>query len=122
MKTLKILGFGLINYIVRFAVGGALFMGAKMNPTGFWYGFILTAVAFVVSLLLLKFVMKPSSLSESLRVAFIWVIMCLALDAATAKPIVQVDLGFLFTEIQTWTRSLIILVAALFAVKKNFVT
>ncbi len=120
MKIVKILGFGLVNYVVRFAVGGALFTGMKMNPEGFWFGFILTAVAFVSTLVFLKYAVKPGSIKEGFGIVFVWFIITLGLDALTAEPIVQVDVNYLFSELQVWTRSLVMFVAIPLAVRKHY--
>ena len=34
MNKIKVFLFGLLNYLIRFAVGGALYMGLKMDAEG----------------------------------------------------------------------------------------
>ncbi len=119
MKTTKILGFGLVNFIIRFIVGGILYMGIKMDPIGFWYGFLMTVTAGVVAYILLKSVMKPQTTGEALKIAFVWIIIALIIDVLTAEPIVKVSVSSLFSELQTWTRLAVILLIAPFTVSKT---
>ena len=119
MEAIKILGVGLVNFVVRFAVGGALFMGMEMNPESFMFGFILTVVAFVTTCVFLKYVMKPTSMNEAFSIVAVWFVLTLVLDALTAKPVVQVDVGYLFSQIQVWTRSLVMFAAIPFAINKS---
>jgi short subunit fatty acids transporter len=118
LSPIKLIGFGIVNYAIRFAVGGFLFLGLKMNPTGFLYGFLLTLTAFVVAYLLMRFFLKPKSKKEAFLAAGMWILIAFALDAATAEPIVRVPVESLFREPQTWTRALVILLAAPFAIRK----
>ncbi len=118
MKTSKILGFGLVNFILRFIVGGVLYMGIKMDPMGFGYGFLMTLTAGVVAYVLLKFVMKPVTTTEALKIAFVWIIIALVIDVLTAEPIVKVSVSSLFSELQTWTRLAVMLLVAPFTVRK----
>lgn len=116
MRITKILGIGLLNYLIRFAVGGVLMMGVKMDPEGLAFGVILTVVAFLAAIGLLRFVIKPATLKEALTVAVSWVIIALILDILTAQPIVKVPASYLLSELQTWTRLAAILLAAPLAV------
>ena len=111
----KIILFGFINYIVRFAVGGFLFMGIKMNPIGFWYGSLLTLTALISTLIFLKFIIKPKTSKSAAKTIIIWILIALALDIVTAEPIVHVNISYLLSEIQTWTRLLIMFLAIPFA-------
>src|SRR3989344_5866351 len=115
-RTVKVIGFGLINFIARFIVGGILLLGVKMNPTGLGFGSLITVVALVIAYVLLKFVMKPRTIKEALGIAGVWVVMALVLDMVTAEPIVGVTVPYLFSELQTWTRLVVILIVAPFAV------
>jgi hypothetical protein len=118
MRIFKIILFGIIAFAIRFAVGGALYMGAKINPQGFWYGVILSFVAFLATLIFLRFVIKPKSLREALGIAVLWTIFAIILDIASAGPILHVPIRYLFSEIQVWTRLIAIIIAAFFAVRK----
>ena len=115
----KILGLGLAVYVVRFALGGILYIQVGINPTTFMYGFWLTVAAGVMAYLLLKFAVKPTSTKEALTVAFVWVILALVIDMITAKPVINVPISYLFAEIQTWARVGIMLLVAPFTVKKQ---
>jgi len=119
MNYFKIITFGLAGYFVRFAVGGILYLGVKMDPIGFWYGASLTAVALVASYLLLKFVIKPANAGEAFLVAAIWVAIAFALDMITAQPVVHVSALYMLGEPQFWTRLAAILVVVPFAVAKT---
>jgi|SRR3989344_897649 len=111
-RILKIIGFGVLNFLVRFLVGGILFQAIKMDPLGFWFGFLLTATALIVSYLLLRFVVKPQSVKEAVIIALVWIVIALFFDIITAKPIVGVSVFFLFSQIQAWARLLVILAVA----------
>ncbi len=119
MRIAKIVGFGLVNYAVRFAVGGLLYKVVAMNPLGFGYGFLLTLTAFVASFIFLRFVIKPITLNEALFIAGVWVVMALVLDIVTAQPIVGVTPSYLLQELQTWTRLLAVLAAGFFSVRQR---
>ena len=119
MKNVKIIGFGILNFIIRFAIGGFLFLGIKIDPVGFLYGFLLTLTAFTSSYLLLRFAIKPVKLKEALIISVIWAFMALVFDIATAEPIVRIPISSLFGEIQTWTRLSVIILAAFFATSKK---
>ncbi|TSC64668.1 MAG: hypothetical protein G01um1014106_19 [Parcubacteria group bacterium Gr01-1014_106] len=71
MKVLKIVGFGILNFIGRFIVGGILFMGLKMDPEGFLFGAILTITAFVLAYILLRYIMPPSTLAAAVQIAIV---------------------------------------------------
>lgn len=118
MSKTKIFIYGLINYAIRFFVAGYLYMGAGMNPVGFNYGLILTLLATVLAFVLLKYLVKPNSTNEAVKIALVWIVMALILDIITAEPIVHVTISSLFTELQTWTRLLVILIVAPFTIKK----
>ena len=112
----KTIGYGIVNFLIRFIIGGILFMGVKMNPITPPYGIILTLVALITAYVLLRYVMKPSSVNEAITIAVIWIIIALVLDVITAKPIVKVEVSTLLREWQTWTRLLVMLVVAPFSV------
>jgi hypothetical protein len=118
-KAVKVLIFGILNFLARFIVGGVLFMGLKMNPTGWAFNIILTIAALAAAYLLLRFAMKPVNLTEALTIAAVWAVIALALDAITAQPIVGVPAAFLLSQVGTWTRSLVILVAAPFSLRQK---
>ena len=109
--------FGIANYLIRFVVGGVLFMGVKLNPEGFAFGFLLTATALVTAYCLLKFVIKPQSLGEGMAIALVWAGIALVLDILTAEPVVGVSASYLLTQPQAWTRLLAIVAVAPFTVK-----
>jgi hypothetical protein len=118
-RAAAIVGFGLINYLARFIVGGVLFMGLRMDPASFAFGFILTATAALAAYVLLKFVMKPGTVRQALIIAAVWAAMALILDILTAEPVVQVTVSYLLAQPQTWTRLIVILLVAPFTVRKN---
>ena len=117
-RIFKIIGFGVLAFLARFIVGGILFQGIKINPLGFWFGFLVTVTALIVAYVLLRFVMKPQSAKEAVFIAIVWVVMALFLDVVTAKPIVGVSISFLLSQIQVWTRLLVIVLVAPFTVQK----
>ncbi len=119
IRRANIFFVGLLNFFLRFLVGGVLLLGAKLNPTSLLFGFLLTLTALVVAVLLLRFVVKPTSLREALAVSVVWVGIALLLDVVTAEPIVKVSVPYLFSEPQTWTRLAAIVVAAPLAVRKQ---
>lgn len=112
VKSLKVVGVGVVNFLARFFVGGMLLLGLKMNPESFVFGFILTVTAFAVAFLLLRFVMKPNTRAAAVKIALVWMVLALLLDVVTAVPIVQVSVSYLLSEVQTWTRLFAILLAA----------
>jgi hypothetical protein len=114
VKTLKTLGVGVVNFLARFIVGGILFMGVGMNAEGFAFGVLLTLAAAIVAYVLLKYVMKPASTGEAVKIALVWVVIAAVLDLATAQPVVGVAPSFLATQIQFWTRLLAIVAVAPF--------
>ena len=118
-RIVKIIGFGVLAFLTRFLVGGILFQGIKMNPLGFWFGFLITVTALIVAYVLLRFVMKPQSVKEAVFIAIVWVVIALFLDIVTAKPIVGVSVSFLLSQIQAWTRLLVIVLVAPFTVQKT---
>jgi len=118
-KGLRRLGWGFVNYLVRFFVGGVLFMGIKMNPEGFTYGFLLTATAAVTAYCLLRFIVKPHSLKEAIKISLAWATLALILDITTAQPIIGIDASYLLSEVQTWTRLLAIIAVAPFVIQKD---
>ncbi len=119
MKTVKLVGFGILNYAVRFAVGGLLYKAVEMDPLGFWYGFLLTLTALIASFIFLRFVIKPANLGEAMFAAGVWVVIALALDIITAEPIVGVTPVYLLQETQTWTRLIAVFLAGLFAARSR---
>jgi len=90
VKARQVIGVGIVNYLARFLVAGALFQGLKMNPESFAFGFATTAVALVAAYVLLRFVMKPTSVKQALTIAVGWAVMALAIDAATARPLLNI--------------------------------
>lgn len=112
MKSLKVIGVGVVNFLARFFVGGMLLLGLKMNPETFVFGFILTVTALVVAFLLLRFVMKPNTRASAVKIALVWTVLALLLDMVTAEPVVKVFVPYLLSEVQTWTRLFAILLAA----------
>ncbi|TSC71740.1 MAG: hypothetical protein G01um101438_942 [Parcubacteria group bacterium Gr01-1014_38] len=113
MRVLKVIGFGILNFVGRFLVGGILFAGLKINPETFVFGATLTVTAFLLAYGLLRFVMRPPTRAAAVKIAFVWILIAALFDAMTAGPIVNVSAAYLFSEVQTWTRLLAILVAAL---------
>ncbi len=111
MKVFKIILFGLINYFLRFALGGFLYMGTNMNPIGFWYGFSLTTASFIFTLIFLKFVIKPETTKNAIGIIFTWILIALVLDIISAGPVVHIEIGYLLSEIQTWTRLFVMFLA-----------
>ena len=118
MKNVKLIGIGLVNYLIRFGVAGVLFQGLKVNPEGAFFGVTITLVALVVAYLLLRFVMRPATIAEALRVAVVWVLLALVLDVITGITLLKLPLGYYFSEWQTWTRLAAILAVAPFSVRK----
>jgi len=104
MNYFKIITFGVVNYLIRFAIGGMLYLGAGINPVGLGYGTTLTAVALISSYLFLRFVIKPRSMAEAFEIAAIWVAIAFILDVVTAQPIVHVSILYMLGEWQFWTR------------------
>ena len=122
MKAVKnvklIVGVGLANYLIRFAVAGVLLRGVGVDPTGVAFGALVTIVALLAAYVLLKFVMKPASRADAFRIALVWVVIALILDAITGVTLLKLPLGYYFSEWQTWTRLIVILLVAPFAVRK----
>lgn len=116
--TFKIIGFGVLNFLGRFIVGGILYKGIQMNPIGFAYGAALTITAFVFTYILMKFIIKPASMNDAFMVAILWVIISLAFDIIAASPIYNVPIAYLLGEGATWTRLLAIFAAVPFVVRK----
>jgi hypothetical protein len=114
----KIVGFGVLNFLGRFLVGGILFRGIKMDPNGFAFGVLLTLTALIVTYVLLRFVMKPASIKEAVSISIVWVSTALLLDVLTAQIVVGVSVAYLLSELQTWTRLLAIVAVAPFTLKK----
>lgn len=108
-----IIGIGAVNYAIRFAVGGLLFMGLQLNPEGIAFGSVVTLTAFIAAYILLRYAVKSASRGEALGIAAVWMLIALVLDAITAQPIVGVTAGYLFSEPQVWTRLFAIIAAAL---------
>ncbi len=125
--TFKIIGFGVLNFLGRFIVGGILYKGivggvskgVQLDPTGFTYGAALTVAAFVFTYLLMKFVIKPASINEAFMVAILWTIISLILDVLAAAPIYGIPATYLLGEVATWTRLLVIFAAVPFVVRKS---
>lgn len=118
MKIIKITVLGIICFAIRFAFGGFLMMGVGIDPTSILFGLSLTLMAFVIAFLLLKFVMKPTTIKEALMIAGIWVAIVLILDTILEPIVVGITISEVFGEIQTWTRAFIILLAAPFSFRK----
>jgi glucan phosphoethanolaminetransferase (alkaline phosphatase superfamily) len=116
---MKLIGFGLVNYLIRFIIGAILFQGVKMNPEGFAFGFILTAVALVAAYILMRFVMKPRSMGEALTIALVWIAIAFAIDIISAGAILKITIGHYLSEPQFWTRLLAILVVVPFVLKRS---
>lgn len=114
---IKLLIWGIVNFIARFAVGGVLYKGG-MDPVGFLYGALLTLTALIVAYVLARFVMKPATQKEAWKIGIVWVLIALVLDMVTAEPIVGVTVGLLLSELQTWTRLAAIVVGVMLGVKK----
>ncbi len=119
MNIFKILLFGLINYAIRFAIGGFLYMGIAMNPVGFWYGFSMTLTSLILTIIFLKFVIKPETRKNAASTITIWILIALILDIVTARPIIHIDISYLLSEIQTWTRLFVMFLAVLFIKNKS---
>jgi len=119
MNTMKLIGFGLVNYLIRFIIGGILFQGVKMNPEGLAFGFIMTAVALVAAYLLMRFVMKPRTMGEALTIALAWIVIAFVIDILSARPLLKITIGYYLSEPQFWTRLLAILIVAPFVMKRS---
>jgi|SRR3989344_1828450 len=119
MNTMRLISFGLVNYLIRFVIGGILFQGVKMNPEGFAYGLILTIVALVAAYLLMRFVMKPRSVGEALTIALVWIAIAFVIDILSAGPLLKITIGYYLSEPQFWTRLLAILIVAPFVMKRS---
>lgn len=116
----KAFALGLLNFAPRFAVGGFLWYGAKLNPEGFAYGATLTVTAFLIALCFMKFLMQPRTMSEALIAGILWAGIGLALDAILLGVVFQaVTIPYLFRELQTWTRAAAVVAAAVVAVKRK---
>lgn len=115
----KLIGFGLINYIIRFAAAGILFQVLKVNPEGFLFGFIVTVVALIAAYFLLKFVMRPRSVGEAVMIALVWIAIAFVIDIISAGALLKITIGYYLSEPQFWTRLLAILAVTPFVVKRS---
>ncbi len=116
--SVKILSLGLIVSLVRFAIGGALWYGAGLNPISFSYGLILTIASLILAFITMYFLVRPKTLSEGFSTALIWTIISLALDIILLGPILKTaTVYYLLSEIQIWIRALIILLTPILVLK-----
>ena len=119
MRKGKLVGLGLLNYLIRFLIAGALFQGVGMDPVGIPFGVIITLVSFVAAFLLLRFLVKPNSQREAWKAGLVWVVLALLLDAITGMTLLKLPLVAYFSEWQVWTRAVAILVAAFLSVRQS---
>jgi hypothetical protein len=116
----KAFAVGLLNFLARFMVGGALWYGVKLNPEGFAYGMLLTITALIFAVLFMRFLMKPRTLNDALLIGCLWAGFALLLDVLTLGIVFNlVTVPYLLSEAQTWTRAAAVVAAAFVAVKRG---
>lgn len=117
---LKVTVFGILNFLGRFLVGGILINVLKLNPIGFSFGFWITLTTLIVAYILMKYVVRPISTQKALKVGVTWAAIALILDIIAEVFILRiVSTSYLLSEIQTWTRLLVIVLVAPLTVRKN---